>query len=51
MGRSIVGGSFRQGLNSEVVTFSTRLAVQSSPLFKNNGKKKDDSFLFLYAAF
>ena len=54
MGRStqIVGGSFRLGLNSKVVTFSTRLAVQSSPMFKSNGKKKqDDSFLFLYAAF
>ena len=39
MGQSVVGGSFRRGLNSEVITFSTRLAVQSSPLFKSNGKK------------
>ena len=39
MGRSIqiMGGSFRRGLNSEVVTFSTRLAVQPSPLYKSNG--------------
>ena len=41
MGRStqIVGGNFRRRLNSEVVTFSTRLAVQSSPVFISNGKK------------
>ena len=35
----IMGGSFRRGLNSEVVTFSNRLAVQPSPLYKINGKK------------
>ena len=42
MGRStqIMGGSFRQGLNSEVVTFLTKLAVQPSPLCKSNGEKK-----------
>ena len=41
MGRStqIMGGSVRRGLNSEVVTFSTRLAGQPSPLYKSNGKK------------
>ena len=41
MGRStkIMGGSFRRGLNSKVVTFSTRLAVQPSPLYKSNGEK------------
>ena len=41
MGRStqILGGSFRQGLNSEVVTFSTRLAFQFSPLYKSDGEK------------
>ena len=35
----IMGGEFRKGLNSEVVTFSTRLAVQPSPLYKSNGEK------------
>ena len=35
----IMGGSFRRGLNSEVVTFSTRLAVQPSHLYKSNGEK------------
>ena len=35
----IMGGSFRQGLNSEVVKFLTRLAVQPSPLYKSNVKK------------
>ena len=35
----IMGGSFRRGLNSEVVTLSTRLAVQPSPLYKSNGRK------------
>ena len=41
MGRStqIMGGSFRRGLNSEAVTFSTRLAVQPSPCTKVLGKK------------
>ena len=41
MGRStqIMEVSFRRGLNSEVVTFSTRLAVQPSPLYKSNGEK------------
>ena len=41
MGRStqIMGGSFRRGLHSEVDTFSTRLAVQPSPLYKSNGEK------------
>ena len=41
MGRAIqiMGGSFRRGLNSEVVNFSTRLAVQPSPLYKSNGKE------------
>ena len=34
-----MGGSFRRGLHSEVVTFSTRLAVQPSPLYKSNGEK------------
>ena len=33
----IMGGSFRQGLNSEVVKFLTRLAVQPSPLYKKAG--------------
>ena len=39
MGRStqITGGSFRRGLNSEVVT--TRLTVQPSPLYKSNREK------------
>ena len=32
----IMGGRV---LNSEVVIFSTRLAVQASPLYKNNGEK------------
>ena len=43
MGRSnqIMGGSFRRGLHSEVVTFSTRLAVQPSPLYKSNGAKSN----------
>ena len=35
----IVGGSFRRGLNSDVVTFSTRLAVQPPTLYKSNGEK------------
>ena len=35
----IMGGSFRRGLHSKVVTFSTRLADQPSPLYKSNGKK------------
>ena len=35
----IEGGSFRRGLSSEIVTFSTRLAVQLSPLYKRNGEK------------
>ena len=41
MGRStqIMGGSFRRGLHSDVVTFSTCLAVQASPIFKSNGEK------------
>ena len=41
MGRStqIMGGNFRRGLHSDVVTFSTRLAVQPSPLYKSNGEK------------
>ena len=41
MGRStqIMEVSFRRGLNSEVVTFSTRLAVQPSPLYKSDGEK------------
>ena len=41
MGRSaqIMGGSFRQGLNSEAVTFSTRLAVQPPTLYKSNREK------------
>ena len=41
MGRStlIMGGSFRQGLNAEVVTLSIRFAVQPSPLYKVMGKK------------
>ena len=36
MGRSthIMGGSVRRALNSEVITFSTRLAVQPSSLYK-----------------
>ena len=33
------GGSSRWGLNSEVVTFSTRLAVQPSSVYKRNGKR------------
>ena len=32
----IMGGSFRQGLNSEVDTFSPRLDFQPSPLYKSN---------------
>ena len=41
MGRStqIMGGSFRRGLHSEMVTFSIRLAVQPSPLYKSHGEK------------
>ena len=41
MGRStqIIEGSFRRGLNSEVITFSTRLAVQHSAKYKSNGEK------------
>ena len=35
----IMGGSVRRGLNSEVITFSTGLAVQSRPLYKSNWKK------------
>ena len=31
-----MGGSFRRGLHSEVVTFSTRLAVQPPHLYKSN---------------
>ena len=34
-----MGGSFRQELHSKVVTFSTRLAGQPSPLYKSNGGK------------
>ena len=36
----ITGGSFRQGLNSDVVTFSTTLTVQTSPLYKSKLVKK-----------
>ena len=41
MGRSteIMGGSFRRGLISEMVTFSNTLAVQTSPVYKSNGEK------------
>ena len=35
----IMGGNFRRGLNSEIVTFSTRLAVQLLPLYKRDGEK------------
>ena len=37
----IMGGSSRQRLNSRVFTFSTRLAVQPSPLHKSNGRKSN----------
>ena len=46
----IMGGNFRCGLNLEVVTFSTRLAVQRSPLHKSNRKRRDGSFHILYEA-
>ena len=49
MGQStqITGGSFRRELNLEVVTFSTRLAVQSMPMYKiNEGKIKMAAFYF-----
>ena len=41
MGRStqIMGGSFRRGLNSEAVTSSTRSAVPSLPLYRNEEKR------------
>ena len=43
----IMGGSFRRELNLEVVTFSTRLAVQSTPMFKiDEGKIKMAAFYF-----
>ena len=35
----IMAGNFSRGLNSEIVTFPTRLAVQSSPRDKSNGAK------------
>ena len=35
----IMGSSFRRGLNSEMVAFSTTLAVQPSPLYKSNWEK------------
>ena len=35
----IMGDSFKRGLNSEVVTFSTILAVEPYPLYKCNWKK------------
>ena len=42
----------RRELNSEVVTFTTWLAVQPSPLYKSNrGKAINGSLLFLYPAF
>ena len=47
----IMGGSFSQGLYSQVVAFSTRLAVQPFPLYKNNGEKQNVSLPFLYPAF
>ena len=47
----IVGGSFSLGLYSEVVAFSTRLAVQPFPMYKSNGEKQDGILPFLYAAF
>ena len=41
MGRftQIMGYRFRRGLNTEVIPFSTKLAVQPSPQYKSNGKK------------
>ena len=56
MGRSTqimggTGGSFWRGLNSEAVTFPTRLAGQPSPMYKSNGaKSKMATPLFLYPA-
>ena len=47
----IMGGSFSRGLYSEVVAFSSRLAVQPFPLKKSNGEKQDGSLPFLYPAF
>ena len=35
----IMGGIFRRGLNSEGVTFSTRLAVQAPPQYKSDWEK------------
>ena len=35
----IMGSSFRRGLSSKVVKFSTRFTVQPSPLYKINGEK------------
>ena len=37
----IMRGTFGWGLNPEVVTFSTTLAVQPSPLYKSNGEMQD----------
>ena len=42
----ILGVNFRRGMHLDVLTFSTRLAVQPSPLYKSNGKKADDSPYF-----
>ena len=42
-----MGGSFRRGLNSEVVTFSTRLAFRPLPLYKSNKEKMQDGSLIL----
>ena len=47
----IMGGSFSQGLYSEVVAFSTGLAVQPFPMYKSNGEKQDGSLPVLYPAF
>ena len=48
MSRSIqiMGGSFRQGSNSKVVTFSARLAVHPCPCTKVMGKSKTAASYF-----
>ena len=55
MGRpiQIMRGSFKRGLNSKVVAFSTRLAALHSPMYKSNGKiaSKQKQPPILYPAF
>ena len=47
----IMGGRFRRGLHSDVVTFQLDSLFSPRPCAKVMGKKQDGSPLFLYPAF